>query len=145
MSTISIEQAVRNGIEIELAAQRFYLLLQTSTDDPKARKFLRQMAMQELEHAKRIERLGKTLTPNALPRQSDDQVETIETAPKWAFVDDISYEQSLMVALENEEHAALYYGALADSTSGAVSDFFQMLCEDEQLHIRKIKKRLKLD
>lgn len=143
MSVISLEQAVKNGIEVERAAERFYRLLADSTDDEEARTFLRELADQEVQHASRIEKLGESLGAGELPKGADDNVELLETAPSWAFVDGIDYRQALVVALENEEHAALYYCALADAFEGVVADFFQKLYQDEELHSKMLREKVR--
>ncbi len=142
MGTSSFAQAVRNCIDVELAAERFYRLLAESTDDAASTKFLNSLAAQEAEHAARIEALGKELDAGELPRYSDPGVESVETSPDWAFVDGIGYPDALALALQNEEHAALYYGALADGFDGVVSEFFTQLAQDEEQHIEAIQTRL---
>jgi rubrerythrin len=142
MTNSTLEQAVRNGIDIELAAERFYRLLADSTEEMDAKIFLLKMADQEAEHARRIEDLGKGLDVGDLPRFSESGIESVETCPEWAFVDGIGYPDALQVALQNEEHAAMFYGALADGTKGRIKTFFHQLTLDEEQHIRALKQRL---
>lgn len=142
MGTSPLARAVRNGIEVELAAERFYRLLAESTEEAESKRFLNEMAAQEAEHAARIEALGKDLEAGELPRYSDPGVETVETSPDWAYVDGLGYRDALSLALQNEEHAALTYSALAESTQGVISEFFAQLTRDEEQHIEAIQARL---
>ncbi len=47
-------------------------------------------------------------------------------------------EQALTVAIEAENHAALFYDALADSVSGELALFFKDLTEREIKHARRL-------
>ena len=140
MAAISLSQAFRNAIEVENAASRFYSLLAESTDDGEARSFLADMAEQERQHAAEIEAMARKADAGELPIRADDNVETVETAPDWAYVDGISYADALTVALEAEQHACLYYDALADCTAGDLNEFFVKLGRMEQAHVEAIKR-----
>jgi rubrerythrin len=120
MATIAFAQAVRNSVAAEQAAARFYTLLAESTDDASARTFLEEMAAQEVRHAEAIEELGRKMDAGDLPPRADENVELIETAPQWAFVDNIPLAQALQLAVDLEIQAALYYDALADASPGAL-------------------------
>lgn len=140
MPRISLGQAVRNGIAAEQAAERFYRLLAESTDDSEARSFLDKMARQEQEHAALIADLGKRLDAKELPQRADDNVELIETAPEWAYTDNISFKEAAQLAFELETHAALFYDAIADSCEGPVKELFTELARLEERHAEIIRK-----
>jgi rubrerythrin len=139
MAAINLSQAFRNAIEVERAANRFYTLLGESTDDAEAKKFLEDMAEQEFRHAAEIEEMARKADAGELPVRADDNVEAVETAPEWAYVDGIAYADALAVALEAEQHACLYYEALADSTEGEIRNFFVNLGRMEQAHVEAIQ------
>ncbi len=64
---------------------------------------------------------------------------TVETIPDWSYAEDISYAQALQVALEAEQHAELFYDAMADSTSAKpVQDFFRQVAEGEAKHVQTV-------
>ncbi len=142
MKTMTLEQAIRNAIEVEQAAERFYRLLADSTADEEATQFLLAMASQEKEHARAIGTYGKKLTDAMLPERPDDNVETIEASPNWAYVDNMSFKEAVQVALENEQNAALYYDALADSTTGKTASFFKEIAKLEVQHVTIVKELL---
>jgi len=143
MTTTQLAEAIRNSIEVEHAAERFYRLLAESTDDMESKKFLVDIAAQEAEHAARVEALGIQLNAGELPRYAAAVgAESVETSPDWAFVDGIGLEDALALALQNEEHAALFYSALADGTEGALSEFFFRLAKDEEHHIDAVRARI---
>lgn len=141
MSTLTLAQVVRNSIEAEYAAARFYKMLAESTTDFKAKEFLASMEKLECGHAKSIEQLGQRLGAGELPVRADDNVELIETAPDWQDVDEITYFEALELACELEQHAELYYGALADTTRGEIRELFARIAQDERKHVEMLENR----
>jgi rubrerythrin len=137
---MTFERALRNAIEAERAAARFYQLLLESTEDPEARKFLKKMMDDENAHARAIEDLGRKLAKNELPLRPDDNCELVETSTEWADVDDIVYEEALKVALDAEVSASLYYSAMADLfEEERYRTFFRDLSNAEDGHRRNIE------
>lgn len=143
MAKLTLEQAIRNAIEVEKSASRFYRLLAESTADAEARAFLLKMVDEEEAHARAIEDMGKKIVQGELPNRPDDNVELVETAPEWAYVDNISYQQALSIALDAENHAALYYSAIADAFEGKVAEFFNSLARTEEQHVKNLEQRLR--
>jgi rubrerythrin len=140
MATMTFAQAIRDAVKAERAAERFYIDLASRTEDPRAREFLNEIAKQEDEHARSIEKLGADEITGDLSAGADWNVETIETAPEWASQPNLTLEQALAIALENEQHAELYYGALADSAQGRTADFLREIARAEGLHYQRLLK-----
>lgn len=133
-----LSQALRNAIEVERAAARFYGKLAARTKQPEARAFLERLVGEETSHAVALEAKSRELVDGALPEHPDWHFENIETVPDWTLADDVSFEQALQVALEAEQSAELFYDALAGTTTGAVSEFFQNVARNEALHVQAI-------
>jgi len=140
MAKTKLAQAIRNAVEAELSAERFYRELADNTRDSESRDFLLKMAEQESGHAKALERFGEQIRAGDLPFAADFNVEFVEAAPEWAFAQDMSYQQALNVALENEQRAELYYDTLAETTRESVADFFKKVAEVEQQHVEILEK-----
>lgn len=139
MPVISLEQAIRNAIEVELSAARFYEELASQSANDKTRALFDRLRKEELGHARSIEAFGRMLTNGELPAEANDSWEIVETSPVWRHVEGISYDQALEIALEAERGAAMYYSAVAATTaSPPVRSFFEQLAENEQTHVRKI-------
>ena len=134
-------QAIRNAVEAEMAAARFYRLLAQSTEDPESRAFLEDMAVQEVSHAQAIEKAGEKLIAEGLPEHAVGRVEVVETLPSWRFVDDLTLDQAYEVAITAERQAALYYDAFADSLEGSVAAFFRQLAKQEEEHEQELMRR----
>ena len=139
MTIISLEQAIRNAIEVEQSAARFYEELASQAVNEDTRAFFRRLREDELEHARAIEQFGRLLSSSKLPSEASESWKLIETSPVWRHVEGITYDQALEIALESERGAALYYEALASTTaSDSVRSFFENLAATEQAHVRQI-------
>jgi rubrerythrin len=134
MAKLTLGQAVRNCIAVEIAAERFYRRLATDLKDEEVKTFLLDMAKQEKEHAAAIERFGKEQAAQ-LPTYADRELEIVEAAPGWEAAESITLEQAFEIAIECEGHAALYYDIIADQTADEVSKFYRMLSRTEEKHI----------
>lgn len=140
---ITFGQAIRNAVEIEQAAARFYRKLVTHAVDQKTNEFLEEMARQEDQHADQITKVAEQLDAGELPINPDDKVQGVETAPEWCAAENLQLEQALTLAIEGENSAALYYDAMADFASGEVADFFNELVKTEQHHADLLREKLK--
>jgi rubrerythrin len=138
----SVGQAIRNAVEAERGSYRFYTFIAENTTDAEARKFLKEMAEQEKMHAEAVENLGKKLAGGQLPVSADDNVEVVETAPGWKFVEDISMAEALAIAREAEQSAILYYETLADCFPEPLKDFFAQIAKSEEDHLKTIEEKL---
>lgn len=141
MPKITPNQAIRNAIEAEHAAARFYTLLAESTDDDGSRAFLEDMAENERAHARQIREVGEKLVAGPLAAQADSDMALVETLPDWRFVDDIGMGQALEVALAAEEQAALFYDALAEYLDEPVKGFFLELAKTEEAHAAALREK----
>lgn len=142
MSSITLEQAIRNAVEAERGAQRYYAFIAQNTSDTEAKKFLQDMALQEKGHAEAIEMLGKKLAGGELPVHADAFVAVQETAPGWKFVEDISLVEALRIAAEAEQGAILYYDTLADCFPAPHKEFFSNLVKAEEEHLSIVDNKL---
>lgn len=146
MTVISLEQAIRNAIEVERAAAQFYEELATNAANDDTRAFFERLREDELGHAAAIQELGQKLAESKLPDDANASCEIVETSPVWMHVEGITYDQALEVALESERGAALYYDALAVTAfSDPVRAFFQQLAATEQVHVRQILELMEQD
>jgi len=141
MPHITPNQAIRNAIEAEHAAARFYTLLAESTEDATSRAFLEDMADNERLHARQIREAGEKLVIGPLAERADSDMSIVETLPDWRFVDDIGMHDALQVALAAEEQAALFYDALADYFDEPLKAFFLELAKTEEAHAVALREK----
>ncbi|MBU1242015.1 ferritin family protein [Myxococcota bacterium] len=140
--SITLEQAIRNAVETERGANRFYTFIAQNTSDPEAKKFLREMAEEEKGHAELIEKLGKKLVEGELPLHADAFVALQETAPGWKFAEGISLVEALQIAAEAEQGAMMYYEMLADYFPEPHKQFFSGLVKAEEKHLSVVDAKL---
>ena len=136
--TITIGQALRNAIEAERAAARFYDRLVAKAADATTRHFFEEMAQQERDHARAVEEMAGQIGNGELPTRPDTAVSTVETAPAWAEVDSLDLDQALELALESENNAVLYYDAMADYCELGAKSFFERMVAREEEHARRL-------
>ena len=137
--TITLGQAIRNAIEGEKAAERFYLELAAVAREADTRDFLRHVAGEEREHASRLELVARQLVDGALPERADMPVGGIEHAPGLVGSKDLEFAQALALAIEAEDSAVLYYDGLASSCTGEVAAFFMSVRGMEERHAARIR------
>jgi rubrerythrin len=123
----NLEQTLRNIIEASQVAAGCYGLLAESTRDVRAKELLESLVAREKAHAQAIEMLALEMTDRALPRFADRLVDMASAAEEWRFVNNITLEQAIEVAVDAASHSALVFGALADGAKepirGVLSNF----------------------
>jgi rubrerythrin len=131
---------MRNAIEAELAAARFYDALVGKAADDETRRFFQEMAEQEREHAAVIEEMSQKIGTGELPTHADTAVDVVETVPGWGDATNIEIDEALELALEAENSAVLYYDAFSDFGDEAVRAFFQRMSKYEEAHAESLRK-----
>ena len=139
----TLEQSLRNAIEVEKAAAAFYTRLAKRTQDEPTRAFFQEMAQQEEQHAASLEAVSKRLDAGDLPAFADDKVASVETAMGWEQLEgEMDLKTALAMAIEAENNAALYYDAMADFAQGEARELFRKLTSSEEHHAERLRKRL---
>ncbi len=137
-------EAIRNAVEAERAAARFYSFLATEVSGADARKFLEDMAGAELEHARAIQEAGERLLNGPMAERANMDVSMIETLPEWRFVENLSLADAINVALAAEQMASLYYDALSDLFENGEREFFLGLARTEDHHAELLQAKRSL-
>jgi len=141
MTNISPQQAIRNAVEAELAAARFYRLLAESTDDLEAQSYFSDLSEQEVKHAAAIQEAGAQIADGPLPAHAVGDVEIIETLPAWRYADNLTLADALEIAFAAENQAALYYDTFADYLAEPAASFFRNLAKAEEQHAAEVARR----
>jgi rubrerythrin len=139
---ITLAQAIKNAIAAEHSAEKFYLRLAESVSDEKGRRILVDIARQERGHAATLEALAAKLVAGGLPERADALVHGIETAPAGDESEDLELSEALEIAMDAENSAILYYEALAATSSGEASTFFEQMGKEEEGHATSIRAML---
>jgi len=142
MTTLTLQQAVRNAIEAERCAAEFYETMARRANDVPTRHFFEDMVRVEAAHGGEIEKLGRKLLDGSIPERADSDVSVIETAPEWLKAEEVDIDEAFEVALECESRAALFYDAIADQFPGEGARFFRSLARAEEQHARTLGRAL---
>ena len=137
--SITLAQAMKNAIAAEHAAEKFYLGLAESCADEKGRALLRDIAAQERGHATGLEALAQRLVDGQLPERADALVRGIETTPGAVGAEGLGLTEALELAIDAENSAILYYDALATTSTGDASAFFERMGKEEEGHAAAIR------
>jgi rubrerythrin len=140
--SITLAQAIKNAIAAEHAAEKFYIRLAAGCADEKGRKILTDIAAQERGHAATLEALAAKLVAGKLPERADALVHGIETAPAGAESENLGLAEALEIAIDAENSAILYYDALATTSTGEASAFFERMGKEEEGHAAAIRAML---
>ena len=137
--SISLAQAIKNAIAAEQSAQKFYLRLAAGCADEKGRKILANIAAEECGHSATLQSLAAKLVAGALPDRADALVHGIETAPAGDHSENLKLVDALEIAIDAENSAILYYDALATTSTGEASAFFERMGKEEEGHAAAIR------
>jgi len=137
--SITLGQAIKNAIAAEQSAEKFYLRLAAGCADEKGRKILTDIAAQERGHAATLEKLAAKLVAGELPEHADALVHGIETAPAGDDSENLGLAEALEIAMDAENSAILYYDALATTSTGEASQFFERMGKEEEGHAAAIR------
>jgi rubrerythrin len=142
MGKLTKAQAIRNAIGAEEAAARFYQTLANTMDDADVRSFFESMEKMESEHARAIDEKAKAMGVLDMPEQAEAHVEMVETAPGWVYQADLTLDQAVAVAIESENHAALYYDAMSGFFDGELAEFFTQMARTEEQHAVMLRDKM---
>ncbi len=139
--SITLAQAIKNAIVAEQSAEKFYLRLAAGCADERGQRLLGEIAAQERGHAATLESLAAKLVAGQLPARADALVSVIESAPA-AESDNLELAEALEIAVDAENSAILYNDALASTTTGDASAFFERMGKEEEGHAAAIRAML---
>jgi len=136
---MTLGQAVRNAIEAEWEAARYYTRLATHAAGVDAERFLTDMAAQEFEHARDLEHFAASLTCGKVPVEPTRDVGELVALPALVPGEPLVYEAALAVALDAETRAHAAYAGLAQHVAGEAGAFFQRLAQAELQHAGQLQ------
>lgn len=143
MPEMTLEQAVKDAIETERAAARFYSIMQGFTDNEVIRGFLVKMQEQEEIHAAEIEKLASVMGAGAGPGKADVGLFETLRAPAWAITENMTLGEAVEVALAAERRAADYYSVLSGVVGGGIGEFFATMAQVEAKHVAALERESK--
>ena len=142
MSNPKPGQALRDTIEMQSAAARFYGALASRSTDAAATKLLHDLARVEQLVALEIEKKTSQLWSGSLPSFATPSVPSIKTAPEWESFS-LSEDRALALALDCTMRAAHYHRAVAAELDGQAAEFFEALGTSETQRANMLRNALR--
>jgi rubrerythrin len=140
MPDMTLIEAIQTAVAIEENAADFYDRLSRHTHFRAAKEFFSDMSAQESEHARIFRAMGERFGPGHRQATIEQTMISIESAPQWAWSENLDYDQALAVALEAENNAAFFYDVLSDaSPNEELRKFFKSMHSMEMAHAQALE------
>lgn len=123
-------RALRDTLELQSAAERFFGALARRATDPAARTLLQDLTRIEHLLTLDVERTAASLSDQALPAPTGRAAD-VKTAPAWGLVPEPSFDQVLAVALTCCQRAADHHRVVAARLEGPTSAYLRDLADSE--------------
>jgi rubrerythrin len=136
----TFDHAMKLALKREKASLKLYNDWAAQVKDPTAKKFLKDLALDELEHVHLLERAlyeGKT------EGLASKEVQTMKLANYFVDVDltsELSLQDAMIFALKDEKQSAEFYRNMAGMCTGSpMQELFNRLEKEELKHIQKLE------
>lgn len=129
MNKLTKARVLRDALEMQSAAARFFGQLAHKATDPKARKLLVDLARVEQLLTIEVDAMSGQLGQIPLSERIDPRVLRIKTAPEWEGFEAITVEQAMAVAFDCNRRAYRHHAEAASRFDGPVADFFLTLAQ----------------
>jgi rubrerythrin len=144
MSKPNLKAILETAITIEEQSHTLYSVAKQKAKYPASRKFLDELADQELEHKEKLLKIMRNeeqiekLGGHTARLQDLKIVDAMKDLP---LSDDANYQELLIFAAKREKVTYDYYNSLAKGLEGTdVGTIFSMLAKEELRHKNKLEK-----
>jgi rubrerythrin len=140
---LSTARAIREAIDAEYAAARFFDGMARHAVDDVALGLFSTLAASEREHARAIERERERIRQGEVPGKAEGPNIALDHAPRWDSASQITLAQAIGFAVETKRHAVRLYDAIADCVDRDGSRFFRELAQAEDDQARQLEEHLR--
>ena len=141
MDEQKFKQIISFAIQREAEAVEMYSKMATEAQQPGAAVFLGEMADEEKEHERLLTEFIDTRDTSQLKFQVVPDLKIAEYLKDVEPADDLSYQDTLVMAMKKEEGARDMYAMLADTNlDPEVQKLFTFLSQQEAKHKLKLEK-----
>jgi rubrerythrin len=123
---------LRDTLEMQSAAARFFGEIARQASVPESRKLLLDLARIEQLLSLEIDTMAAQLVEAPLPSRFSTKIAGTKTAPEWTHVRLITHEQCLAVALDCTRRASHFFVDLAAHLDGPALHFFLTLAQSHE-------------
>lgn len=143
MNGMTVKEVLAFGIILEENSYKFYIDASKGAQFPNAKKFLEQLANEELGHRELIVNIDKGIDSGRDIPKITKRVESLKIADfvaRHKLSDDADFVDVIAVAMNREKEAVKIYSAFADSLEdGKVKELFNFLINEEKKHLRRFE------
>lgn len=133
MDRIDFTQLVEQALAKEREAAANYTQLAGKVTRESSKKLFRRLAQEEREHEEKL----KKITPESLANFKPEKTVDLHIAQKLEepqVTEDLTYLQSLSIAIKREERALEFYRTLSETASGELRTLLVFLAQEEAKH-----------
>ena len=136
----TFDQALKLAIKREKASLKLYNDWSSKAKDPAAKKFFKDLALEELDHVHLLER---ALYEGKAEGLGDKEVQTMKLSDYFIDIElagDLSLQDAMIFSLRDEKQSAEFYKNMAGMCTGSpMQSLFNRLEKEELKHIQKLE------
>ncbi len=144
MTNLNLKAILEAAITIEEQSHSLYRVAKEKAKHPASKKFLDELADQELEHKEKlleIMRNPKQIEKLGAHTDKIQDLKIVDAMQDQPLSDDASYQELLIFAAKREKVTYDYYNSLAEGLEGTdIGRIFSKLAEEELIHKSKLEK-----
>ncbi len=143
MDEMTVQEVLAFAKILEENSNKFYADAAKSAKLPNAKKFLEELAKEELRHKELIANLEKRVASGEDIPKINKKIKSLNISDfigKNRLDDDADFIDILAVAMSKEKEAVKVYSTFADSLEdGKVRELFDFLINEEKRHLRRFE------
>ena len=136
----TFDQALKLAIKREKASLKLYNDWSSKAKDPAAKKFFKDLALEELDHVHLLER---ALYEGKAEGLGDKEVQTMKLSDYFIDIElagDLSLQDAMIFSLKDEKQSAEFYKNMAGMCGGSpMQSLFNRLEKEELKHIQTLE------
>jgi rubrerythrin len=136
----TFDQALKLAIKREKASLKLYNDWSSKAKDPAAKKFFKELALEELDHVHLLER---ALYEGKAGSLGEKEVQTMKLSDYFIDIElaeDLTLQDAMIFALRDEKQSAEFYKNMAGMCTGSpMQGLFNRLEKEELKHIQKLE------
>ncbi|MCW3980104.1 MAG: ferritin family protein [Candidatus Bathyarchaeota archaeon] len=144
MSKLTMKAILKTAITIEEQSYTLYSLAKQNARYPGSKKFLEELADQELEHKEKLLKIMRNeeqIEKLGAHTEKIQDLKIVDVMKDMPLSDDANYQELLIFAAKREKVTFDYYNSLAKGLEGTeVGKIFLMLAKEELSHKSKLEK-----
>ena len=144
MAKLNLKAILEAAVRIEEQSYALYVMAQGKVDYLASKKFLKELAQEELKHKEKLLAIMKSkekLSELGLHTRRIQDLKIVDVMKDTIISEDADYQRILVYAAKREKSTYEYYTSLAEGLEGTdVGDLFSKLAQEELKHKNRLEK-----